>query len=81
MDESVKEGCEGLMVKMLEGNDVMYELSRRFMNWFKFKKDYLVGIGDSLDLVVIGVYYGKGKRMNWYGVFLLVCYDVDSELY
>lgn len=81
LEESVKASCEGLMVKMLDGPESSYEPSKRSQNWLKIKKDYLAGVGDSLDLVVLGAYYGKGKRASWYGAFLLACYNPNTQNY
>lgn len=81
LEDSVKASCEGLMVKMLDGVESHYEPSRRSQNWLKVKKDYLAGAGDSLDLVVLGAYYGKGKRTSVYGAFHLACYNPNSQMY
>lgn len=81
LEASVRASCEGLMVKMLDGPESHYEPSRRSQNWLKVKKDYLAGVGDSLDLVVLGAYYGRGKRTAVFGAFLLACYNAARDEY
>eukprot|EP00043_Microstomoeca_roanoka_P017893 m.188366 g.188366 ORF g.188366 m.188366 type:complete len:281 (+) comp16723_c0_seq5:65-907(+) len=45
------------------------------------KKDYVDGLSDSLDLVVIGAWWGNGRKAGWFSPFLLACYDEETETY
>uniref|UniRef100_A0A0E0C6A3 DNA ligase (ATP) n=1 Tax=Oryza meridionalis TaxID=40149 RepID=A0A0E0C6A3_9ORYZ len=69
--------CEGIMLKTLDV-DAGYSASKRCDSWLKVKRDY-VGLGDSLDLVPIGAWYGNGRKAGWYSPFLMACYNPEYE--
>lgn len=75
---AIQADCEGVMIKTLTSN---YKPSQRSNHWIKLKKDYLDNLGDSLDLVVIGAFYGKGKRTGNFGGFLLAVYNDETDMF
>lgn len=77
--KAVAAGCEGLIVKSIDDQST-YEPSKRSMKWVKLKSDYITGFYETFDLIVIGGYFGKGRRKGKYGGFLLACPDEDGEL-
>mmetsp|Transcript_20413 Transcript_20413/g.30552 ORF Transcript_20413/g.30552 Transcript_20413/m.30552 type:complete len:587 (-) Transcript_20413:119-1879(-) len=76
--ESIEAGCEGLMVKLLSSK---YSPGKRENTWLKLKKDYSDTMGDSIDVVPIGAWYGNGRKAGWFSPFLLAVWDPDMEQY
>ena len=78
LENSINSGSEGLMLKML---DKPYQAGSRGNYWLKLKREYQNELGDSLDLVVIGAFFGKGRRTGKYGTLLLGSYDEDTDTF
>ena len=77
-ENSINAGSEGLMLKML---DKPYQAGSRGSHWLKLKREYRNELGDSLDLVVIGGFFGKGRRTGSYGTLLLATYDENTDTF
>ncbi len=78
MENGINAGSEGLMLKR---PDSPYKAGSRGSYWLKLKREYRNELGDSLDLVVIGGFFGKGRRTGIYGTLLLATYDDDSDTF
>ncbi|CAE7072296.1 unnamed protein product [Rhizoctonia solani] len=55
-----------------------YEPDKRTSAWLKLKKDYVDGLGDSLDLVPIGGWHGIGRKAGWWSPILLGLWDAKA---
>ncbi len=79
-EEAIEEGCEGLMCKSV-GKDSIYQAGNRGWLWIKYKRDYKSEMTDTVDLVVVGALYGRGKRAGAYGALLLATYNPESDMF
>lgn len=78
MEEAISEGCEGLVMKDLKA---FYRAGAREWSWIKLKREYKVEVADTIDLVIAGAFYGRGKRAGKYGAYLLAAYDPEEDVF
>jgi DNA ligase-1 len=71
MSKALAMGHEGLLAKDLNAN---YRAGRREFVWLKLKP-----VLETLDLVVVGGLYGKGKRAGSFGSYILAARDEETE--
>lgn len=76
MASAIENGCEGLMVKHPNSS---YRAGAREFAWVKLKREYRLELADTLDLVVVGALYGRGRRVGKYGALLLAAYDTKAD--
>ena len=79
-EEAIEEGCEGLICKSV-AKDSVYQAGARGWLWIKYKRDYKSEMTDTVDLVVVGAFHGRGKRVGTYGALLLATYNKDKDTF
>jgi DNA ligase-1 len=78
-DEAISKGLEGLVVKKPESR---YEAGARNFNWVKLKRHSAGALGDTIDCVLLGYLFGRGKRAALGAGSLLVgLYDPEQDLF
>jgi DNA ligase-1 len=78
--EAIENGCEGLVCKSV-GKDSVYQAGARGWLWIKYKRDYKSEMTDTVDLVVVGAFHGRGKRAGAYGALLLAAYNAQNDTF
>ncbi len=77
LDDSISKGLEGVVVKRI---DSPYEAGGRNFNWVKLKRHSAGELHDTVDCVILGYIYGRGKRTEFGAGSLLVgLYDDKKD--
>jgi DNA ligase-1 len=75
--DNISRGLEGVVVKRL---DSPYQAGARNFNWVKLKRNTSGQLNDTIDVVLLGYYEGKGKRAEFgAGALLAGVYDSDKD--
>jgi DNA ligase-1 len=75
--DNISRGLEGIVAKRL---DSPYQAGARNFNWVKLKRNTSGQLNDTIDVVLLGYYRGKGKRAEFgTGALLAGVYDSDKD--
>jgi len=78
--ECINKNLEGIVCKSC-AEDSYYQAGGRDWTWIKWKKEYITKLSDTLDLVVIGAYSGRGRRSGTYGALLCASYNHAQDIF
>jgi DNA ligase 1 len=79
-EQAIADGCEGLLCKSV-APEAGYRAGARGWQWIKLKRDYRTELSDTVDLVVVGAFAGRGRRRGVYGALLLAAYDPAADAF
>jgi DNA ligase 1 len=77
-DAAIAAGGEGVMGKSVS-EESRYRAGARGFWWIKYKREYTIGLADSIDGVVIGGFAGRGRRAGRWGALLMAAYDPGQD--
>jgi len=76
-EQSISQGLEGIVAKK---PDAPYQAGARNFNWVKLKRVSAGHIQDTVDCVILGYLYGRGKRAAFgVGALLVGVYDPERD--
>lgn len=78
--ECITKNLEGIVCKSCAKNSY-YRAGGRDWTWIKWKKEYISKLSDTLDLVIIGAYAGRGRRSGTYGALLCAAYNHAEDTF
>ena len=71
--QEITAGLEGVVVKKIHAH---YQAGKRNFNWIKLKYQVSTKLQDTIDVVILGYYSGRGKRAQFgIGAFLVGIYN------
>lgn len=78
-EESISNGLEGVVAKDL---NAPYIAGARKFAWIKMKRSYKGELSDTIDLVIIGYYLGRGIRSKFeFGGLLCAVYNEKRDMF
>ena len=78
-ETAIEDGLEGIVAKDL---DAPYIAGARKFSWIKMKRSYKGELSDTVDLVVVGYYRGRGIRTEFgFGGMLAAVYNEKTDMF
>lgn len=78
-NENVEKGLEGVMIKDPGSN---YRAGFRGFEWIKLKRAAHAELADTIDVVILGYYFGRGRQADFgIGAILGGVYDKEQDEY
>jgi len=77
-NDALEKKLEGIVIKSM-ANDSIYKPGKRSWYWLKWKAEYAERMRETFDLVIVGKYYGRGRRKGSFGALLCAALNQEEQ--